>query len=72
MDEKISREQYENLRDTRLFDENKFHKLLEEYTGIVAKPYKAYGYYDAAGNYIGDSENSLNELLKSAYVGVDG
>ncbi len=72
MDEKISKEQYKNLRDARIFDENKFHKLLEEYTGILTKPCTVYEYYDAAGDYIGDSHNyTLDELLKSAYVEVD-
>lgn len=67
----ITREQFERLEDEAMFGVESYHRLLEEFTGIVAKPYTAYLYYDSAGNYIGDSDNStLEELLKHAYVEV--
>lgn len=69
--EKITREQYEDIENARFFDVGEYHKLLEEYAGIIAKPYTAFAYYDSAGNYIGDSENSdTMGLLKFAYIEV--
>ena len=71
MAEKITREQYEDIEDARFFDISEYHKLLKEYAGIVAKPYTAFSYYDSAGNYIGDSENSdTMGLLKLSYIEV--
>lgn len=71
MAETITRAQYEELKDEESFDMGTYHKLLEEYTGIVAHPYTAFSYYDSAGNYLGDScYNDLNDLLKMAYVEV--
>nr|DAJ06020.1 MAG TPA: hypothetical protein [Caudoviricetes sp.] len=68
----ITKSQYEELEDINMCcGEIEFNKLLEEYTGIVARPYTAYSYYCADGNYIGDSgENYLDELLQAAYVEV--
>lgn len=71
MAEYITKEQYVDIEDARFFDRDEYHKLLEEYAGIIAKPYTAFSYYDSAGNYIGDSENSdAMGLLKLAHVEV--
>ena len=71
MAETITREQYEELKEEEAFDTREYHKLLEEYTGIVAHPYTAFSYYDSAGNYLGDSGyNDLRDLLIAAYVEV--
>ena len=71
MAECITKEQYEDIENARYFDRDEYHKLLKEYAGIIAKPYTAFSYYDSAGNYIGDSENSdTMDLLKMAYVEV--
>lgn len=44
---------------------------MEEYTGIEARPYTAYQYYDNCGNYIGDSSDSaLEDLLEAACIKV--
>lgn len=69
MSEKITKEQLADLDDA--FDINRYHRLLEEYTGIVARPYIAYSYYDSAGDYLGDSGcNDTRDLLKLAYIEV--
>ena len=69
MVDKITKEQLEELEEAEFFGE--YHKLLKDYTGIVAKPYTEYSYYDAAGNYIGDSNcNDVQDLLKCAYIEV--
>ena len=68
----ITKAQHEELED--IYDSGytaEFHKLLEEYTGVEARPYTAYSYYSAERDYVGDSnENDLDELLQAAYVEV--
>lgn len=68
----ITRAQYDELSNAAFLDgHDGFHDLLEKYAGIEARPYTAYQYYDAAGNYVGDSnESGLDELLQAAYVEV--
>lgn len=67
----ITREQYEQLEEAEFFDRDEYHKLLKKYTGIVAKPYTGYSYYDSAGNYIGDSNcDDVRGFLRSAYIEV--
>ena len=67
----ITKDQLERLSEAEMFDRDEYHKLLEKYTGIVAKPYTGYSYYDDAGNYLGDSDcDDVRDLLKSAYIEV--
>lgn len=54
-----------------LGDIDDFHATLKKYTGIEARPYTAYLYYDANGDFIGDSNTSLEELLGAAYLEVN-
>ena len=71
MPDAITREQFEEIENARFFDQSEYHELLKKYAGIVAKPYTAFSYYDSAGNYVGDSENSETYgLLRMAYVEV--
>lgn len=68
----ITKEQIEEIEDA-LFcsDRETAYSLLEEYTGIKAKPYIAWMFYDEAGNYLGDSDNySIKDVLYNAYVKV--
>lgn len=72
MSGKITAEQLQELEDARWIDLYEYHKLLEEYTGIVAEQYRAYSYYDIAGNYLGDSSYcGVMDLLESAYIEVE-
>ena len=57
MTNSITKEQLEELEIAKFFDQKEFHELLKKYTGITAKSYTAYSYYDEADNYIGDSDN---------------
>lgn len=68
----ITTAQYNELSNANfIYGTEAFHKLLEEYTGIEAKPYTVYAYYDAAGNYVGCNENDdLDSILQSAYISV--
>ena len=72
MAEYITRAQYNDIESTVfLGDRQEFNARLQKHTGIVARPYTAYSYYDAAGNYLGDSNDTdLDELLQAAYKEV--
>lgn len=69
---KITKEQFEDIEDARQYGtRNEYHQQLEEYTGIYAKPYTAYQYFDRSGNYIGDSSDcTTRDLLNSAYIEI--
>lgn len=71
MAEYITKDQYRQIEDASLYGVTEFHNLLEKYTGIEAKPYTAYLYYDECGNFIGDSDGAtLEQLLEAVYVKV--
>ena len=61
----------EILESYSLGDIDDFHAALKKYTGIEARPYTAYLYYDVNGDFIGDSDTSLEELLGAAYLEVN-
>lgn len=69
---RITREQYEQLCDEKIFGTREdFHKLLEETTGITAQKYTGYQYYDSIGNYIGDScDCDVLDILNNAYIEI--
>ncbi len=73
MDKHLTNEQLREIRDCYNIyeDVDAFHATLKKYTGIEAVPYTAYLYYDADGDFIGDSDTPLNELLGAAYLEVD-
>jgi hypothetical protein len=49
-----------------------FNEVLEELTGITAKRYVAYQYFDEADNYVGDSSDStVLDLLHNAYIEIE-
>lgn len=67
----ITKEQLKELEETLSVDRRDFNDLLEEYTGIVAKPYIGFVYYDSADNWVGDSDNyDVREILENAYITV--
>lgn len=68
----ITHEQLEDLKDALSFGRKEdFHRLLEEYTGIEARPYTAYQYFDSADNYVGDSnDDDVRDILRKAYITV--
>ena len=69
---RLTREQYDDIEYARSFDMREYHELLEKHTGITAKQYTAFSYYDNAGNYLGDSNDSDTfDLLTAAYVKVE-
>lgn len=70
----ITAEQFEDLEDALQYGRREdFNLLLEEYTGITAKPYTAFQYFDCVGNYVADSEDyTVRELLECADIEVRG
>lgn len=73
MVEFITKQQMEELENVAAYGADEFHSLLKEYTGIEARPYRAYQYFDSCGNYIGDSNDSgLFDLLEAAYIKMEG
>lgn len=70
---KINKEQYDLLCESKFWDgKEDFNELLEQITGITAKRYTGYSYYDSSGNYIGDSNDfSIRDLLNGAYIEIE-
>ena len=70
----ITQEQFEDIEDARQYGtRNEYHLQLEKHTGIYAKPYTAYQYFDFNGNFVGDSDNyDLRDLLENAHIEVKG
>ena len=73
MVDKISKEQYEELCESKFWDsDDDFHRMLEEVTGITAKPYIGYQYFDSYDNYVGDSnDDTVRDLLHNAYIEIE-
>lgn len=71
MTDNITESQYEKLTAAVYSDPERFIALMEEYTGITAKQYVAYQFFDPAGDYIGDNgDESLLSILADAGIEV--
>lgn len=67
----ITKLQMEELEDACTFGFKEAHDLLLKYTGIEARPYTAYLYYDENGDFVGSSDDAgLYDLLEKANVEV--
>lgn len=67
----ITKKQKAEIEDAAWLGDDVYRERLREYTGIKAKPYVSYQYYDINGDYIGDSNNdSLDDILEAAQVEV--
>lgn len=68
----ITKEQLEEIEDAiHCFDRGAAYALLKKYTGIEARPYTAFVFYDEADNFVGDSDNyTIRDLLDSAYITI--
>ena len=67
----ITKSQMEELEDACTDGVEEAHDLLRKYTGIEARPYTAYLYYDESGDFVGSSDDDgLNDLLEKANVEV--
>ena len=71
MNRSITKAQRAELEEACTFGVEDAHDLLRKYTGIEARPYTAYLYYDENGGFVGSSDNNgLNDLLEKANVEV--
>jgi hypothetical protein len=71
MNRSITKAQRAELEEACTFGVEDAHDLLRKYTGIEARPYTAYLYYDENGDFVGSSDNNgLNDLLEKANVEV--
>lgn len=70
----ITKEQLEEIEDAisiHCFDRGAAYALLKKYTGIEARPYTAFVFYDEADNWVGDSDNhTIRDLLDNAYITI--
>lgn len=73
MGKHFTNEQLREIKDCyNIYEDiDAFHAALKKYTGIEARPYTAYLYYDTYGNFIGDSDTPLDELLGAVYLEVN-
>ena len=72
MNRTITKKQLEEIEEAGCWgDRTDAYELLEEYTGIAAKPYTAWNFYDEYGNYVGNSDDySIRDLIENAYIDV--
>lgn len=63
----ITNQQLKELREAQSFGTKKeFNELLEKYTGVIAKSYIGFSYYDEFGNYLGDSNTcTIHDILRN-------
>lgn len=68
----ISQKQFNELNDYLEYDgvDEEFLAKLHDATGITAKPYIAYSLYDENGDYVGNFNNELYDILRFAGVGI--
>lgn len=68
----ISHEKFNELNDHLEYEgaDEVFLAKLHDATGITAKPYTSYYFYDEEGDYVGNSEEDLRDILRYAGVGI--
>ncbi len=68
----ISQKQFNELNNHLEYDgvNEVFLTKLHEVTGITAKSYTSYNFYDEDGDYAGNSEEDLYDILNHAGVGI--
>ena len=72
MNKTITKSQLREIEDeVFLHNREGAYSLLKEYTGIEARPYTAWSFYDEHDNYVGDSDNySIQDLVENAYIDI--
>lgn len=68
----ISQEKFNELNDYLEYDgvDEVFFTKLHDATGITAKPYTSYSFYDENGDYVGNLNEDLYDILRYAGVGI--
>ena len=71
MNRSITKAQRAELEEAYTFGVEEAHDMLRKYTGIEARPYTAYLYYDEDGDFVGSSDDDgLDDLLEKVNVEV--
>lgn len=67
----ISQKQFNELNEYLEYDgvDEVFFTKLHDATGITAKPYTSYSFYDENGDYVGNLNEDLYDILR--YAGID-
>lgn len=70
--DEITNKQFKELQEAyEILDDQQFEEKLEAYTGITRKPYTSYSYYDAQGDYVGDSNDfDLLDIISNAGIEI--
>ena len=69
---KITNEEFDNLSEILIWDEESFAEVLEEHTGLQAKPARMFLVFDEAGDYVGNTHNDkLYDILRRAGIEVE-
>lgn len=68
----ISREKFNELNDYLNYDgvDEDFFTKLHDTTGITAKPYTSYSFYDENGDYVGNLSEDLRDILNHAGIDI--
>lgn len=68
----ISQKQFNELNDYLDYNgvDGEFLIKLYDATGITARPYIAYSLYDKNGDYVGNFNNGLYDILRFADIGI--
>lgn len=71
MVDQITRKQFKELQEAyECMPDQQFEDKLKEYTGITRKPFTVYGYYDVFGDYLGDSDDDLLDIINNADIDI--
>lgn len=67
----ISHEKFNELNNYLEYDgvDEEFLTKLHDATGVTAKPYTSYNFYDENGDYVGNLNEDLYDILR--YAGID-
>ena len=72
MADTITYQQFRELKEAyECQDDQQFVEKLKEYTGITRKPATYYNYFDADGDYLGNSDDyELIDILGNAFIEI--
>ena len=68
---KLTSQEADDLSEVLTWDEESFPEILEEYTGLQAKPARMFLVFDQAGDYVGNTHNDMiSDILRRAGIEV--
>lgn len=68
---KLTSQETDDLSEVLTWDEDSFPEILEEYTGLQAKPARMFLVFDRAGDYVGNTHyDTIGDILRKAGIEV--